>query len=152
MLGLLRLLKLRDLRGQRVQPALGGTDVAHHVPLGELLAQVRHGLLHVSGGGLRGHALFQQHNLGDDVVVLPREVGQGLVVADVRVLPDRVFFAVDGQEDVPVALNAAPAGGFGQRGGGGSLHRRHGGSGAGLGPGGKRRGRGRGPGCRRRTR
>jgi hypothetical protein len=66
-----------------VQPALRGTDVAHHVALGELLAQVRHGLLHVSGGRLGSHALFQQDNLGDDVVILPGEVAQSLVIADV---------------------------------------------------------------------
>ena len=113
-LGLLSLFQLADLCHQSVQSGLGGADVAHHVPLGELLAQVRDGLLHVRGGRLGTHPLFQQDDLGHDVLELPGEVAQGLVLADPRVLAYGVFRAVNGQEDVAVAFNTAPAGRFGQ--------------------------------------
>jgi hypothetical protein len=112
--GLFGLFQFRKRGGQRVETGLGRAEIAHHVPFSELLAQVRHGFLHVGGRGLGAHPLFKQDNLGHHVVVLPGEVAKGFLVADVRVLTDGVFFAVDGQEDVAVAFDAAPACGFGQ--------------------------------------
>ncbi|MCY1246275.1 hypothetical protein D9M72_594910 [compost metagenome] len=116
MFGFFGLLKVRDLRGQRIETGFGGAEIAHHVAFRQLLAQVRHGLLHIGGGGLGAHPLFEQDNLGHHVIVLAGEVAEGFLVADVRVLTHGVFFAVDGQEDVAVAFYAAPACGFGQGG------------------------------------
>ena len=127
--GLLGLFKRGDLLGEGVQAGLGGAEVAHHVALGQLFAQVGDGLLHVRGGRLGADALFQQDNLRDDVVVLPGEVAQGFVIADARVLADGMLLAVDGQENVAVTFNTAPAGRFGQRRGGGHSGRRGGGGG-----------------------
>ena len=73
--------------------------------------------------------------------ILPGEVAQGFVIADAGVLADGVLLAVNGQEHMAVAFNAAPACRFGQRGGGGHGRRcggRGGGGGLGLRPGSKR--------------
>ncbi|MNR54234.1 hypothetical protein D3C85_1743840 [compost metagenome] len=56
--GFLGLFERRDLLGERVQACFGGAEIAHHVALGQLLAQVGDGLLHVRGGRLGTHALF----------------------------------------------------------------------------------------------
>jgi hypothetical protein len=67
------------------------------------------GLLHVGARCLGADPLLQQDDLRQDVIELPGEVREGFVVADAGVLPDWLFVAVDGQENVAVALNPAPA-------------------------------------------